>query len=369
MAKSNETEAKTHKELKPKATEQVSSSPVPLYKNTLLINRLAMAIALGALLIVLYTIQFNKALQNKLLSANEQVTLELQHLKEKQIGILDEANSKTDSIRQTQSELQNKIDTLNKQIQTSIAQEHYQSMDWQLLKARYYLEVAQINTHWSDSNEASITLLEQADTLLNQLNTPKVYAIRQSIAKEIGQLKAIPNIDSAGILSRLDALQSQVNQLRLPLNLNQNDELPQSPTTAHLSNWQARVQTSLNSLKKLVVIRRNEEELQPLMSPLLESLLKESIYLNLQEAQWAVLNHNTQVYQLALKQAGFNLRKAFNEQTQNLAAILKQIEELKRIKINQEKPQPGQALILLNHFIDSKGLLIHANPNSEQEEN
>ena len=54
------------------------------------------------------------------------------------------------------------------------------------------------------------------------------------------------------------------------------------------------------------------------MSPLYESILKESIRLNLQEAQWAILNNNPAVYQLALKQAITNLKRTFNETSQDI---------------------------------------------------
>ncbi len=56
------------------------------------------------------------------------------------------------------------------------------------------------------------------------------------------------------------------------------------------------MQTSLNALRQLVVIRHNDDALPPLMSPLLESTLKESIQLNILEARWAVLNNNPTIY-------------------------------------------------------------------------
>jgi uroporphyrin-III C-methyltransferase len=194
---------------------------------------------------------------------------------------------------------------------------------------------------------------------LQQLNTPKIFAVRQAIAKEMAQLKSVPKVDIAGLLSQLDAAQVSVSNLTIQSTIAESGASTETdtPKTATPQAWRARFQDSLNLLEKLVVIRRTDEEIKPLMSPLFESILRESIRLNLQEAQWAILNNNDAIYQMALKQAIINLKRTFDEQGDNTAELIKQLNALQQVKLRQEKPITGLALPLLNQMIDSKELL------------
>jgi uroporphyrin-3 C-methyltransferase len=107
-------------------------------------------------------------------------------------------------------------------------------------------------------------------------------------------------------------------------------------------------------LNKLVVVRRDNEDIKPLSSPLFASILKESIRLNLQEAQWAILNNNSMAYQFALTQAVLTLKKGFNEHLSNKTALLNQLRELQKINLPQESPSVGEALPLINQLIEQK---------------
>lgn len=354
MANSNEEEEKKQLKKNPtvKTNEQSKEQKNSSHnKNNVYISGLAIFLAICAVVVAFWTIQ----LQKKLVNDNTNLTTQLEKLKKTQINSQKQIDAKDNNIQQTQSGLQNKLNQLNKQLQTAINQRPYQNQDWILIKARYYLELAQVNAHWSNDFNAAIALLGQADRLLEQLHEPKVFAIRQAIAKEIILLKAIPTIDIAGLLSKLDAAQISISNLTLQSAIDDNKSVTEtvSSETANPSVWQTRLLKSVSLLKKLVVIRRDDEKIKPLISPLFEAILKESIRLNLQEAQWAILNNNPIVYQLALKQASMNLKRTFTETSRNTVELLKQFNELQQVKIIQEKPKIELALPLLNQMINN----------------
>lgn len=295
-------------------------------------------------------------MHNQLNKTQTELTTQLQQFAHKQDQTQEQINSKTSNTEEFQTHLQDKLEQLDKQVQNALNQKFYQNQDWLLLKARYYLELAQINAHWSNGVDSTIALLEQADQLLKQLNDSKVFTIRQAIAKDIAQMQALPPVDVAGLLSQLDAAQNSINNLGIPLPVNENRPSPESPTTSpNKSSWRTHIESSMNVLEKLVIIRRHSEEIKPLMSPLLEALLKEKLHLNIQEAQWAVLNNEPFVYQLVLKQAINSLKQNFNENTPNTAALIKKLTELQQMNIIQKRPTVGTALPLLNELIDKKG--------------
>lgn len=361
MAKTND-ELKTTKQLNsnekqsPKDSETIPTKDCT--KRKYLIPGITLAFSLIALILSLFTMHSTTEKQTAIQNEKNFLLSKINHLKKTQKTIQEKILDNINSIQQTESSLQTKLDSINKELQQSISQKQYQKQDWLLLKARYCLELAQIDVHWSDHYNASIALLQQADSLLQELNSPKIFEIRQIIAKEIAQLKAIPKLDVTGLLSQLDAAKASVNALTIQLSDTNSISNENSPSNtqqnAENSSWRKQFQNSVNLLEKLVVIRRNEEPIQPLLSPLYEALLKESIIIHLNEAQWAILNNNPEIYQLVLKQATKNLAKTFNPQAAITVALLKQLNELQNVQLNVEKPKIGLALPELNQLIDDK---------------
>lgn len=364
MANGNEEQKKTSEPQQKQTMEQNNSPSMKNQgptKSAMTIG--AVVIAIGALTSSLYTLSLNKQLQAQLANQsnqNNQINRQLDKLEQNEDKTQAQLEAKTNMFEETRSTLQNQFGELNKQVQAAMSQRFYQNQNWLLLKARYYLELAQINAHWNNSFDATISLLQQSDQLLLQLNDPKIFEIRQAIAKDIAELKATPRMDLAGTLSQLDAAQNSLEDLSIASALSDmkpTSPAAETPTTSEnkTSVWRLRWQDSMNVLSKLVVIRRNDEQIKPLISPALETILKENIRLNLQEAQWAVLNNNTEAYQLVLNQAIKTLKKNFNENAANTAALIKKLNELQQIQLTQKRPEVGvNSLPLLNQLIDSK---------------
>lgn len=347
-------------------TKPKSNSPV--CKNKYLIFVLSCIIAFVALGIAAYTFFLNKQLHDQLSEVQNNFSTHLQQLEQKQDQAQELINAKTNNAEELQKQLQTKFENLSKQLQNAMNQQFYQNQDWLLLKARYYLELAQINAHWSNGADSTIALLRQADQLLKQLNGPKILDIRQAVAKDIAQTQALPSVDIAGLLSQLDAAQSSINDLGVPLPVSEKVTSTEN-TTSPANNsptWRTRLQNSMNVLEKLVVIRRHEQEIKPLISPAFEAILKEKLRLNLQEAQWAILNNEPFVYQLVLKQAIDSLKTNFNANTPNTAALIKKLTELQQTNITQKKPRIGSALPMLNELIDTQKTSANQSINSEQ---
>ena len=253
------------------------------------------------------------------------------------------------------SENQERLNVLDKQVHTRLQQQRYQADDWALLKARYFLEMAQINAYWTDNAESTTALLSQADTLLENAHEQRLIDVRRVIAEEKAQVAAVEKSDVVGVLSQLDAAQKLTNDLRVHqvLTLMEAQQTP-SPASKTSSRWRDRFKTSLTALEKLVVVRRVEEDVQPLMTPAFVALLRESIQLMLQEAQLAVMQGNEALYQLVLKQAINKVTQSFDQQDATTKALLKQLKTLTQLSLVQKKVDIGQALLLLNQVIDSK---------------
>jgi len=307
-------------------------------------------IGLLALLLALYAVyesrharagmtRDNQTLNRRVAELNQQVTAQI-NWQTKQQSLLD---------RQQQQ-----LGEFNKQLQTALHQRLYQKQDWLLYKARYYLELAQINSHWSDNQQTTIALLHEADSILQAISDQSVFVVRQSIAQEMSQLKALPTIDVAGILSQLDSARQAVNDLVLK-DGNNNAAEPTSTTDANnTSSWRSGLHRSVNFLKTLVVVRHQETDIQPLLSPLHQAMIRESLRMDLQQAQWAVLQHNDPVFQQTLHQALQEIAQYLDSEASNTQALTTQLQALQKQPLTQKNPMIDQSLQQLNDIIDTK---------------
>lgn len=357
----------TSPEAPPECNQPDSSPelPIPPAKKTSILPGATLAVALAALAVGGYSLVHEQQLQQQLKLKNTEYSSQIAEFKKYQIQSQNEFTAHTQSMQQTQTELKQKIIQLNTQLNTVLNQNLYQSQDWLMLKARYYLELAQINSHWTTHFSVSAALLKQADDLLKQLHQEPIFAVRQALAMEINELNSVPIVDIAGLLSQLDAVQLSVDKLSIQSSIEPLKSLTEEEKskTGAVSPWRARLQSSFNLLEKMVVIRRDNDDIQPLMSPVFESMLRESIRFNLETAQWAILNNNPTVYQFALKQALLNIKRVFKQDNPSIKTLLAQLATLQEVALNQTKPKPGNALTLLNEIITQKDLIKPASGN------
>lgn len=249
---------------------------------------------------------------------------------------------------------QEKMTILENHLKTLLQQQSYQANDWALLKARYYLELAQINAYWSDNSlEATSALLTQADALLLNSHDQRLIDVRRTIAEENTQVQSIEKIDVTGLLSQLELAQEICNQLMVNAVRAPQDAVTETPESKAPETWRDRLKNSLNLLEKLVVIRHADEDIQPLVTPAYAAMLRESVQLTLQETQLAVLQHNETLYQFTLKQAIKKITQSFDSHDVNTQILLKQLDGLQQIDLTPRKPKIGHALLLLNEVINA----------------
>lgn len=301
----------------------------------------------------LYAICMGQQLRQRATQQIDTLIAQVSKLKQQQTNSETQINTAMSLVKTSQDTLEK----LDKDLQSALQQHLYQAKDWLLLKARYCLELAQINAHWSNNSDTTVALLQQADALLADVHDQRSFIVRQAINKEIALIKSAPKIDIAGLLSQLDAAQNLVANLELKPSVTPEKNSATS-NKENPSAWRERLKESVGLLEKLVVVRRHEEDILPLPSPAYESMLRENIRLNLQEAQWAVLQTNDTIYQFSLAQALKNINRAFEPHTAATDTLIKQLTNLQQIHFTQQKPMLEHSLPLLNQLIESQNTLI-----------
>lgn len=330
----------------------------PTSKNSPLMAWLLIALfSIGAAIYAIYaTIQLRQETRQ---GTNTLIT-RMNWLKEQQIETKALLENQITAKKDSDNHFKNELTLLEQQLHTSLLQNQYQSKDWILLKTRYYLELADINLHWSNNVDTTIALLEQANLSLATVHEHPVFSIRQVIAKEIEQLQSMPKLDIVRLLSQLDAIDNLIQQLPLKqaTSLKTKTIITNTPTSP--SSWTAHFKQSIDLLQTLIVVRHNDETIAPIPSPIYEALLRERIRLNIQQAEWAILQSNQALYQRALDLVILALNQSFKPTTEAKNTILQQLKTLQQIQLTAQKPILDESLRLLNQLIDSKNHETHS---------
>lgn len=204
-----------------------------------------------------------------------------------------------------------------------------------LMKARYALELAQMNAYWTLDYQTTVGLLKTADGLLSTPADPAFFPIREAIAQEITEQDESPKVDTVGLLSQLKAIEQQSRATKVP-------------TKTRLTTPKTPITSAKSLLEHFIIIRHHEKPIQPLQSPTYQAMLQEVIFFNLQEAKWAVIQGNDRIYQLALTEALTHMHETSQD-----PALIEQLSLLKRVSLNQPHIVPSQSLTLLNTLLST----------------
>lgn len=281
----------------------------------------------------------------------------LSQLQNQQQEDLQNGNQAIQTLVKEQQNIQREIINLNKNFKNIQSQYLNQSGDFILLKARYYVELAQINAYWTKDFQASAALLKEADLLLANTNEQNLFAVRRALTEQINQINSTVKIDKIGLLTKLDSAITLANNLPLknsPKTSVQNfTEKLDTENNLNPSSWQERIKQNLLQLKKLVVIKQIDNDANIIL-PSQEALLRLKLTLTLKQIQWATLQENQIIFEHSLNDAIEQITNFFDTSNQSTITLLQELENLKSINFTSEKPDFQLIIKNLNEIINNK---------------
>lgn len=147
----------------------------------------------------------------KRLQSGDDVSMEAKTIAKTTQDMMVDIQAKVVALENRQAETQNQ--------QVSLSQ-MYQDLsksrdDWSLAEIEQVLSTANQQLQLSKNIDGALVALQNADRTLAHSNKPQFIAIRGAIARDIGRLRAVPNVDTAGMALKLDSIISEIS--RLPL--------------------------------------------------------------------------------------------------------------------------------------------------------
>ena len=254
------------------------------------------------------------------------------------------------------ADLQRSQQRLGQQLQQLQGEER---TDWKLEEAQYLLRLASLRLLAAQDVSAAREMLEAVDNILRDQPNSGVFEVREALAKVQAELAALPEVDRAGIYLQLAALQDQVDQL-VALPVPEFD--PQPAESAEGAEQGSRIDRILARLQRYV---RVDFQRGKVITPLLDEAEMQRIHrtlrLTLEQAQWAALRGQGEVYRQSLERAGEVLEEFFELENPRVQAMQSQLSKLAEREVNLTPPDIAPIQRELAQYIEAGG-----ESNSEQ---
>ena len=224
--------------------------------------------------------------------------------------------------------------------------------DWKLAEAEYLLRLANHRLRLAGETAGAMSLLGSADDILHQLDEPALLVVREEIAKELVQLRAMAKRDVQGVYLRLAALSELVWTLPLAVEpILETADAEGGPEEVPASAWRVRLASLLEILGTYFVVQRLDYAPEPMASPEQQHDLREELSLGLEQAQSALLTARSEVYESALRKTMSLLKAHFDLDDQRVRTMTAELGVLQAYDAAPEMPDIGASLSLLRETI------------------
>ena len=236
--------------------------------------------------------------------------------------------------------------------------------DWLLAEVEYLIRLANQRVLMERDVSGALSLLSSADEIVEQTSGIAAYELRESLAYDIANLKAVSDLDTDGIFLSLSAMASQVPELR-----RKQPELS-SPRQTQVENGEAQnfyqqfislVSNIFGRVLNSVDYRRDGVAITPLLPPKEEYYLRQNLILKFEMAQLALLRNDQPVYHTSLSEAKLWIVNHFIETDPRTIALVTALDKLMEVEVDRSLPNISGSLRavrgLLNtlHQQDSRG--------------
>jgi uroporphyrin-3 C-methyltransferase len=266
--------------------------------------------------------------------------------------------------QETAKELQVKVGVLESrqsesQSQQAALEQMYQDIsknrdEWALSEIEQVLSTASQQLQLAGNVTGALIALQNADRSLSRSDKPQFITIRRAIARDIDKLKALPQVDQAGIALRLDNVIGMIDNL--PLLADEKPAEPIAPSrvnpapapargtkarrrrspAAELSLGQRMVATWRNwshemwdDMRQLIRVRTVDTPEALMLSPSEAYFVRENLKLRLLNARLALLSRNEGTFRDDLGSAQQTLARYFDTKarsTQSAQSLLRQVQ-------------------------------------------
>ncbi|PAU88104.1 heme biosynthesis operon protein HemX [Pseudomonas sp. WN033] len=239
--------------------------------------------------------------------------------------------------------------------------------DWKLAEAEFLLRLASLRLLATQDVASARELLTAVDAILQSQPDSGVFAVREQLAGYQAQLDALPVLDRPGLFLRLSALRDQVSRLvALPVPVFDPDEVSVEDEYEDRLARRDRWERVLMRLERYVRVDfQRGKVITPLLDEAEMQRVQRTLQLTLEQAQWAALRGESQVYRNSLERADAILQQFFELDNPQVRAMQGQLAGLIEMPVGIEPPDLAPLQQGLAAYIQSRRSLPAGNAEAD----
>jgi uroporphyrin-3 C-methyltransferase len=220
---------------------------------------------------------------------------------------------------------------------------------WRLAEAEHLLRMAMLRLSAMQDVNSAEALIAEADLILRKQDDPGAYGARQKLLEGLEALRSLPELDRTGLFMQLGALRNQANQLSgLAPEFENGASLPEAQAGSRWKQW-------LDELTRYVRIDFNAgADVKPLLAGQSLAQVRLALSLAIEQAQWAVLNGNEDVYRQSLGQAARLIEGHFSEENGQSRGLRNRIAQLAERQVSVTLPDLAPALRAMQSYVQTR---------------
>jgi uncharacterized protein HemX len=209
---------------------------------------------------------------------------------------------------------------------------------------------------------AALKLLQHADDKLQGANQPEMVKLHAALQKDIQTLAALPRVDVAREIARIDILVKEIDTLPLHIDIERTRHHKKTDLAVdHTQPWWKQLGHSIwSELKALVEIRRLDRPQEALLSVDQVMLVRENMKLRLVSARIALMTRNQAAYTADLQALKKYLQTYFDQSHFSTKQAFDLLHQLSTVQLVNDEPTFTSLAVL-------RTVRLPALPKGEQE--
>ncbi|MCK4952055.1 MAG: uroporphyrinogen-III C-methyltransferase, partial [Gammaproteobacteria bacterium] len=223
--------------------------------------------------------------------------------------------------------------------------------DWVLSESEYLLQIANHRLQLEGDINTAKKALRIVDSKIMGLEDPSLLPVRKQLADEISALESTNLPDIHGMALNLDSLQAMSSKMMLKISLlpRASQKIVQEDNTGKLSiqDWELILDKIWNELKTLIVIKRHDQSLAPVLTMEQQQTIRYILQLKIQGIRTALLNKQAELFMESIRDTLDWLYKHFNDDGPNVILLESRLQEFQAVQLNVKLPDISESLRIL----------------------
>lgn len=254
-------------------------------------------------------------------------------------------------IQQIDAAFNKKIESLNQQIadlekqERSLAQQ-VQMSTLRVNEAESLVFLARSRLQTDQNANVAIVLLKAALEKIGIIQDPHLLPLKQALTNDIAALQNVSFLNVEECWLRVSALLEEASHLHprnfIPvdqsLETSSQSQSVGSPISKPEHSWKEILQTTLNSIKDLIKIRRSSQPIEPVLSEVQQACANTTLRILLEQARASVLLREEKIFQETLKNALQWLTQYYDHSLPQVASLQSALASLQTVHFHTELP-------------------------------